>query len=42
MMSLKNSNPDLKVTLAVGGWSHGSEPFTFMVQSKDTRAQCTG
>ena len=38
MMDLKNINPDLKVTLALGGWNHGSEPFTFMVQSKETRA----
>ena len=39
MMSLKNQNPELKVTLAVGGWTHGSAPFTAMVATEAYRAE---
>ena len=28
-----------KVTLAVGGWTHGSAPFTAMVATKANRAE---
>ncbi|XP_067670751.1 uncharacterized protein [Haliotis asinina] len=34
--SLKTVNPQLKVMLAVGGWSHGSMPFVELV-SNDTK-----
>ena len=39
IMSLKNQNPALKVTLAVGGWTHGSVPFTAMVATAANRAE---
>ena len=42
MMALKLTNPKLKVTLAVGGWTHGSQPFTLMVQTKESRAEFIG
>ena len=32
-MALKEQNPKLKVTLAVGGWNHGTEPFTAMAET---------
>ena len=38
IMSLKQENPNLKVTLAVGGWTHGSAPFTAMVATQANRA----
>ena len=38
-MNLKKSNPNLKVTLAIGGWNHGSAPFTYMVQTQASRAE---
>ena len=38
-ISLKEINPKLKVTLAVGGWNHGSEPFTSMVATKENRTE---
>jgi GH18 family chitinase len=31
---LKTVNPDLKILLAIGGWNHGSEPFTDMVSTQ--------
>ena len=31
---LKTANPDLKILLAIGGWNHGSEPFTDMVSTQ--------
>lgn len=37
--ALKKINPDLKVLLAVGGWNHGSAPFTQMVATEQSRAQ---
>ena len=30
-MQLKAINPDIKVLLSVGGWLHGTAPFTDMV-----------
>ena len=39
MMNLKTKNPKLKVTLAVGGWTHGSLPFTLMVATKQSRLE---
>uniref|UniRef100_A0A2C9JWJ7 Uncharacterized protein n=1 Tax=Biomphalaria glabrata TaxID=6526 RepID=A0A2C9JWJ7_BIOGL len=35
--ALKEKNPTLKTLLAVGGWTHGSQPFTEMVTSKASR-----
>ncbi|CAG5126059.1 unnamed protein product [Candidula unifasciata] len=35
--SLKNSNPGLKVLIAVGGWNLGSDPFHQMVNSAASR-----
>jgi chitinase len=31
---LKTANPDLKILLAIGGWNHGSGPFTAMVSTQ--------
>ena len=39
IIALKQQNPDLKVMLAVGGWNHGSAPFTQMVATEQSRAQ---
>jgi chitinase len=39
IIALKEKNPDLKVMLAVGGWNHGSAPFTQMVATEQSRAQ---
>ncbi|KAK3748290.1 hypothetical protein RRG08_039542 [Elysia crispata] len=39
VMKLKDSNPDLKVLLAVGGWNMGSGPFTGVVASRATRSK---
>jgi chitinase len=39
IVALKEINPDLKVMLAVGGWNHGSEPFTNMVATEKSRAE---
>lgn len=37
VIKLKEVNPDLKVLLALGGWNHGSGPFSQMVAKKSTR-----
>lgn len=39
IIALKAINPDLKVMLAVGGWNHGSAPFTQMVATEQSRAE---
>ena len=39
IMELKSTNPDLKISLAVGGWEHGSEKFTRMVTTSESRAE---
>ncbi|CAL1532211.1 unnamed protein product [Lymnaea stagnalis] len=39
--ALKEKNPSLKTLLAVGGWTHGSQPFTDMVSSKASRQKFT-
>lgn len=39
VMALKHQNPKLKITLAVGGWNHGTAPFTAMVSTKDNRTK---
>ncbi|KAF6024517.1 OVGP1 [Bugula neritina] len=36
-MKLKESNPQLKILLAVGGWTHGTSTFTAMVSSAAKR-----
>jgi len=38
-IDLKVQNPDLKVLLAVGGWNHGSGPFSKMAAKEITRAK---
>ena len=37
--NLKNQNPDLKLLLAVGGWTHGVGPFSAMVRTETTRQE---
>ncbi|CAF1164250.1 unnamed protein product [Rotaria sordida] len=39
IIALKEKNPDLKVLLAVGGWNHGSAPFTQMVATEQSQQQ---
>ncbi|BFZ22506.1 hypothetical protein BsWGS_25545 [Bradybaena similaris] len=39
--SLKKKNPALKTMLAVGGWTHGSQPFTDMVSTEARRKAFT-
>ncbi|XP_078575405.1 putative chitinase 10 [Branchiostoma floridae x Branchiostoma japonicum] len=36
---LKNSNPELKTLLSVGGWDFGSAPFSDMVSSATNRSE---
>ena len=33
----KDTNAELKILLAVGGWTHGSAPFTDMVSTEAKR-----
>ncbi len=35
--ALKQSNPDLKVTLAIGGWNEGSKKYSEMAQDPNKR-----
>uniref|UniRef100_A0A182JS87 chitinase n=1 Tax=Anopheles christyi TaxID=43041 RepID=A0A182JS87_9DIPT len=35
--NLKQTNPDLKLSLAVGGWAHGAEPFQKMAATLNGR-----
>ncbi len=37
-VALKEINPELKVMLAVGGWNHGSGPFSKMANDDTKRA----
>ena len=30
---MKNDNPDLKILLAIGGWNHGVETFSALVDN---------
>lgn len=39
IMRHKNTNPDLKVLLAVGGWNMGSPQFTAMVSTPENREE---
>jgi len=39
IIGLKSTNPELKVTLALGGWSHGSIRFSEMVKTEASRAE---
>ncbi|XP_052071213.1 glutamate receptor 3-like [Mytilus californianus] len=34
MHDVRSKNPDLKLLLAVGGWNHGTKPFTSMVANQ--------
>jgi chitinase len=36
-LALKSKNKNLKVLLAVGGWNHGSLPFSNMVSNEAKR-----
>ena len=31
---VRTTNPSLKILLAIGGWNHGSAPFTAVVSSQ--------
>lgn len=42
MTQLKSKNPDLKVTLAVGGWNEGSQNYSRMAMSVDSRRKFIG
>lgn len=36
-MALKAINPNVKLLAAVGGWNHGSETFSQMASTDETR-----
>lgn len=33
---VRGKNPSLKILLAIGGWNHGSQPFTEMVKTQES------
>jgi GH18 family chitinase len=35
VVKLKLQNPDLKISLAIGGWTHGVEKFTQLVDNTE-------
>lgn len=37
-MNLRTVNPDLKILLAIGGWTHGTAPFTAVVDDPNDMA----
>lgn len=37
-VALRNQNPSLKVTLAIGGWNEGSVNYSIMARTQATRA----
>lgn len=37
LAALKEENPNLKITIATGGWEAGAEKYSKMAASKDTR-----
>ncbi|KAK3088448.1 hypothetical protein FSP39_019336 [Pinctada imbricata] len=39
VMKLKETNPDLKVLLAMGGWNAGSLPFSKMCETLESRSE---
>ena len=36
-MTLKEHNPDLKVMIAIGGWSEGAKKYSDMALTKESR-----
>lgn len=38
IMNLRTVNPDLKILLAIGGWTHGTAPFTAVVDDPNDTA----
>ncbi|XP_056017105.1 chitotriosidase-1-like [Ostrea edulis] len=38
IMNLRTVNPDLKILLAIGGWTHGTAPFTAVVDDPNDMA----
>lgn len=38
IMNLRTVNPDLKILLAIGGWTHGTAPFTAVVDDSNDMA----
>jgi chitinase len=39
MMALKSKNPKLKISLAIGGWNTGPEPFSTIVHDENLRSE---
>ena len=35
IMAVKTRNPNLKIMIAIGGWKHGSGPFTALVDNEN-------